>query len=141
MVFNLPNEFNPVIMGNRSKLFDLFFKEATKIFIKHVRMPEYLVAEPGITKILHTWKQELNIHSHVHSIVSAGDYNGHWWIKAKQKNNKFLFPEKSKTKMYKAIFMEVLEKDSSIIWNTDKNAVIKAFRFKKWNDYANPYFG
>ncbi|MEX2564891.1 MAG: IS91 family transposase, partial [Cyclobacteriaceae bacterium] len=36
---------------------------------------------------------------------------------AKRKNNRFLFPEKSMAKMFKAIFMDVLEKDRYINWN------------------------
>lgn len=38
--------------------------------------------------------------------------------------------------MFKAMFMEVLEKDHSLQWNADKNAVLKAIKFKKWNVYA-----
>jgi len=37
--------------------------------------------------------------------------------------------------------MEGLEKDSSISWCGDKNAVLKAIRFKKWNVYAKAPFG
>jgi hypothetical protein len=44
--------------------------------------------------------------------------------------------------MYKAIFMEMLEKDASISWNSDKKAVLKAVRLKKWNVvYAKAPFG
>jgi hypothetical protein len=141
MVFTLPHELNAVIMGNRSKLFDLLFLAASRTLLKHARMPEYLGAEPGITMVLHTWGQDMSFHPHVHCIVSGGGFDGKKWIEAKRKNNRFLFPQKSMATMFKAMFMEGLEKDSAISWCADKNAVLKAIRFKKWNVYAKAPFG
>jgi len=141
IVFTLPHELNPVIMGNRSKLFDLLFQSASKTLLRHARMPEYLGAEPGITMVLHTWGQDLSFHPHVHCIVSAGGFDGKCWLDAKRKNNRFLFPQKSLANMFKAMFMEGLEKDSSINRCGDINAVLKAIRFKKWNVYAKAPFG
>lgn len=141
IVFTLPHELNPVIMGNRSELFDLLFLAASQTLIKHARMPEYLGAEPGITMVLHTWGQDLSFHPHVHCIVSAGGFDGMRWVDAKRKNNRFLFPQKSMAGMFKALFMEGLEKDCSLRWKEEKNAVIKAVRFKKWNVYAKAPFG
>ncbi|MCH7410682.1 IS91 family transposase [Belliella sp. DSM 111904] len=141
IVFTLPHELNPVFMGNRAKLFDLLFLAASQTLLKHARMPEYLGAEPGITMVLHTWGQDLSFHPHVHCIVSAGGYDGKRWIEAKRKNNRFLFPQKSMAGMFKAIFMEGLEKDSSIGWIGSKNSLLKAIRFKKWNVYAKAPFG
>jgi hypothetical protein len=71
MVFTLPHELNPVIMGNRSKLFDLLFQAASQTLLKHARMPEYLGAEPGITMVLHTWGQDLSFHPHSLSRLSG----------------------------------------------------------------------
>jgi hypothetical protein len=141
MDFTLPHELNAVIMGNRSKLFDLLFLAASRTLLKHARMPEYLGAEPGITMVLHTWGQDMSFHPHVHCIVSGGGFDGKKWIEAKRKNNRFLFPQKSMATMFKAMFMEGLEKDSAISWCADKNAVLKAIRFKKWNVYAKAPFG
>lgn len=141
IVFTLPHELNPVFMGNRAKLFDLLFLAASQTLLKHAKMPEYLGAEPGITMVLHTWGQDLSFHPHVHCIVSAGGYDGQRWVDAKRKNNRFLFPKKSMANMFKAIFMEGLEKDCSLSWNGSENSVIKAVRFKKWNVYAKAPFG
>ena len=141
IVFTLPHELNPVIMGNRSRLFDLLFQAASQTLLRHAKMPEYLGAEPGITMVLHTWGQDLSFHPHVHCIVSAGGFDGKRWMTAKRKNNRFLFPQAGMSKMFKAIFMEEMEKDSSIKWTQDKKAVLKAVRFKKWNVYAKAPFG
>jgi hypothetical protein len=128
-------------MGNRSKLFDLLFQAATQTLLKHARMPEYLGAEPGITAVLHTWGQDLSFHPHIHCIVSAGGFDGNRWVEAGRINNRFLFPQKSLAGMFKAKFMDGLEKNNSIHWNTDKISVLKTIRFKKWNVYAKAPFG
>lgn len=141
IVFTLPHELNPVIMGNRNKLFDLLFQSASQTLLNHARMPAYLGAEPGITMVLHTWGQDLSFHPHVHCIVSAGGFDGKRWIEAKRKNNRFLFPQKSLARMFKAMFMDALEKDPSIGWSNDKKVVLKAVKFKKWNVYAKAPFG
>jgi hypothetical protein len=128
--------------GEWRKLFDVLFQAASQTLPKHAKMPEYLGAEPGITMVLHTWgQQDLSFHPHIHCIVSAGSFDGSQWIEAKRKNIRFLFPQASMAAMFKAMFMEVLEKDHSINWNADKNNVLKAIRFKKWNVCAKAPFG
>jgi hypothetical protein len=72
MVFNLPHELNPLIVGNRNRLFDTL--------LRHAKMPEHLGAEPGITMVLHKWGQDLSFHPHVHCIVSGGGSEGNQWI-------------------------------------------------------------
>lgn len=141
MVFTLPHELNRLIMGNRSKLFDVLFHTASQTLLQHAQMAEYLGAEPGITMVLHTWGQDLCFHPHVHCIVSGGGYDGQKWVEAKRKNNRFLFPQVSMAKMFKAKFMEVLEHDSTINWAEDKSKTLKAIRYKKWNVYAKAPFG
>jgi hypothetical protein len=141
IVFTLPHELNPLIMGNRAILFDALFAAASQTLLRHARMPEYLGAEPGITMVLHTWGQDLSFHPHVHCIVSAGGATQQGWVEAKRKNNRFLFPQASMANMYKALFMEVLEKNASISWNTGKGALLKAIKYKKWNVYAKAPFG
>ena len=61
IVFILPHELNPVIMGNRSNLFDLLFQAASQTLLRHAQIPEYLGAEPGITMVLHTLGQDLSL--------------------------------------------------------------------------------
>lgn len=72
IVFTLPHELNPVIMGNRDRLFNLLFQAASQTLLKHSRMPEFLGAEPGITMVLHTWGQDLSFHPH--SLSRASGY-------------------------------------------------------------------
>lgn len=141
LVFTLPHELNPLILGNRRELFKLLFDSASQTILQHGRMPEYLGADCGITMILHTWGQELTFHPHVHCIVTAGGYNGKTWIEAKRKKDNFLFPEKSLRKMYKAKFLDGIAKLNLKKEGIDYHEIIKKIGFKKWNVYAKAPFG
>jgi hypothetical protein len=141
LVFTLPHELNPLILGNRKELFKLLFESASQTILQHAKMPEYLGAECGITMILHTWGQELTFHPHVHCIVTAGGYDGENWIEAKRKNNNFLFPEKSLQKMYKAKFLDGIAKLKLKKEGLDYPKILREIGFKKWNVYAKAPFG
>jgi len=149
LVFTLPHELNPLILGNRKQLFKLLFETASQTILQHGNMPEYLGADCGITMILHTWGQDLSFHPHVHCIVTAGGYKnlnslnsaGGEWIHAKRKKDNFLFPEKSLNKMYKAKFLEGISKLELKLEGIDFPKIIQNIRFKKWNVYAKAPFG
>jgi hypothetical protein len=141
LVFTLPHELNPLILGNRKDLFKLLFHSASQTILQHSRMPEYLGADCGITMILHTWGQELTFHPHVHCIVTAGGYDGENWIEAKRKKNNFLFPEKSLQKMYKAKFLGGIAKLNLKKEGIDYQKIIHDIGMKKWNVYAKAPFG
>jgi hypothetical protein len=141
LVFTLPHELNPLILGNRKELFKLLFDSASQTILQHAKMSEYIGAECGITMILHTWGQELTFHPHVHCIVTAGGFDGKNWIEAKRKNNKFLFPEKSLQKMYKAKFLDGIAKLKLKKEGLNYPKIIREIGFKKWNVYAKAPFG
>ena len=141
LVFTLPHELNPLILGNRTALFKLLFDSTSQTILQHSKMPEYIGSECGITMILHTWGQELTFHPHVHCIVTAGGYSEKEWIPAKRKKDNFLFPEKSLQKMYKAKFLDGIKKLSLKTDGFDYQDVIKSVGFKKWNVYAKAPFG
>lgn len=142
VVFTLPHELNPLLLGNRTTLFNALFDAASQSLLNHGKNPDFLGAEVGITMVLHTWGQDLSFHPHVHCIVTGGGFDGNQWIPAKRKNSKFLFPTKSLAKMYKAKFMDALEQNRDLLWGEmDKEKLLKKVRFKKWNVYAKAPFG
>ena len=142
MVFTLPHELNSLILGNRKLLFNTLFESVTETILNHGKNEEFLGAEPGITMVLHTWGQDMSFHPHIHCIVSGGGFDGSNWKPAKRKNNRFLFPEKSLKKMYKAIMMKALEQNEQIKWEgICKAGVLKSISYKTWNVYAKAPFG
>ena len=146
VVFTLPHELHPVILGNRKELFKLLFDAASKTLLQFAGDPQYLGAKCSITTILHTWGQQLSFHPHLHCIVSGGgaDENGKW-IDAKRKNNKFLFPVDAMKPVYKAIFLkglrQLIRKGKLQLTGIDTEKIIKEAGYKKWNVYAKRPFG
>lgn len=62
VVFTLPHELNPVILGNRKQLYALLFKAASVALLQFGSDRNYLGAQPGILAVLHTWGQQLSFH-------------------------------------------------------------------------------
>lgn len=146
IVFTLPHEFNPLIMGNRKELFKLLFDAASKTLLQLSGDPQWLGGRCSITAILHTWGQELNFHPHVHCIVSGGGINdNNEWIKAKRSNGKFLFPPKALKTIYKGIFLKglraLLSQQRLNVNGIDAEKLIKQAGYKTWNVHANAPFG
>ncbi|CAN5475421.1 hypothetical protein BH23BAC1_BH23BAC1_20980 [soil metagenome] len=54
VVFTLPHELNPLVMGNRKILFNALFASASQTLLNHGKNEEFLGAEPGIVMVLHT---------------------------------------------------------------------------------------
>ena len=145
VVFTVPAELRPLVMGNRKALFDLIFESAHYTLLKLGRDPRWLGAQLGIISILHTHGQELTFHPHIHCIVSGGgiDDDGKW--KANRRDDdSFLFPRRVMEKMYKAYFlkltMSMLGDGDLVVDGLDVKSTIDTVRYKKWNVYAKAPF-
>jgi len=142
VVFTLPHEWNPLIMGNRKVMFKMLFDAASETLLNYGNNPAFLGAQPGITMILHTWGQALTFHPHVHCIVSGGGYANGAWVKAKRANGNFIFPSSGLRKMYKAIFLNKIRQSKELkTLGVDIKSLIDITGKKKWNVYAKAPFG
>jgi len=72
LVFTLPHEINAIAMRNADFVYDLLFASASGALLRIAADPEHLGAQPGITMVLHTWTRDLQLHPHVHAIVTGG---------------------------------------------------------------------
>ena len=72
MVFTLPHEINAIAMRNADFVYNLLFASASGALLRIAADPEHLGAQPGITMVLHTWTRDLQLHPHVHAIVTGG---------------------------------------------------------------------
>ena len=134
-----------MILGNRKELFKLLFDAASQTLLQFAQDAKYLGAKCSITSILHTWGQQLSFHPHLHCIVSGGGVKDNVWIKAKRKNDKFLFPVAAIKKVYKGIFLKKLRMLlTKGLLKTEGIAVEKLIQqagYKSWNVYAKAPFG
>ena len=75
ITLTVPHELNPLIQLNGKLLLEKIFFCSSRAVIDLCRDRRFLGAVPGIISVLHTWKQDLLAHYHVHMIVSGGGLN------------------------------------------------------------------
>lgn len=146
IVFTLPHELHPIVMGNRKAMFKLLFDAASQTLLQLAADPQWLGGKCSITSVLHTWGQQLSFHPHVHCIVSGGGVDaGNGWVKAKRSNSKFLFPVDALRKVYKGIFLknlrQLIVKKQLETDGIDTEKIIRQAGYKKWKVYAKSPFG
>lgn len=70
VVFTLPEELKPLMLGHRRSTYRLLFHAAWEA-LRDV-LQEEQDCEPAALLVLHTWDQRLNHHPHVHAVVPGG---------------------------------------------------------------------
>ena len=69
--------------------------------------PRWLGGTPAFSLVLHTWKQDLGRHVHVHALVAGGALTAAGdWVAAKRG---FLFPVKALSKVFRGKFVAALK--------------------------------
>ncbi len=88
-------------------LYDALFESVWEALQKFAADRKWLAAKSGAKMALHTWGQNLMLHLHVHAIVPGGGLTkeGHW-TKTKGGGDKFLYPVKALSKVFRAIFVK-----------------------------------
>ena len=136
IVFTLPAEFNRYALFNPKLLYGTLFKVAWSVIRGFAQNSKFMGANTGMISILHTWGQNLSLHPHLHCIVPGGGLNNKKWKFAKGKD-KYLFPVKAMSKVFRARFMEEMRKHVNIEHN-----VSRALFKKNWVVYCKrPFFG
>ena len=108
LVFTLPDKLNSLCLSNPRQLYHLLFRTAWETVKAFASDPKYLGAHTGMVVVLHTWGQNLSLHPHVHCIVPGGGITPDGkWRHAKGKD-KFLFPVKAMSRVYRAKFVQGL---------------------------------
>ena len=146
VVFTLPHELNSLIMGHRKLLYKLLFDASSQTLLSFARDQKYIGATPGIISVLHTWGQQLSFHPHVHCIVSGGGITAdNTWMPARRNEDRFLFPVKALSIVYRARFLQALKQLISngevVPLKQDTNQLFNLLYTKDWNVYAKAPFG
>lgn len=150
IVFTLPHKLNALIAKNPKPCLSLLFRSTSQTLRSFASDPKYLGAEPAIITVLHTWGQKLNLHYHLHCIVSAGGLNPQrtQWICPP--HSKFLFPVHALGQVFRGKYLSGLDAirheladpphdalQSDHDWQTFK----RALAYKPWNVYAKRPYG
>lgn len=110
VTFTLPCEFRAVAYQNQRTVYSLMFSCVSGILKDFGLTPRHLGAEIGMTMVLHTHSRRLDYHPHIHVVVPGGgvDRSRHQW---KKKKGKYLFDHKSLARVFRARFLDGLNKE------------------------------
>lgn len=147
VVFTLPHELNPLVMGHRKLLYKLLFDASAQTLLTFAKEEKYLGATPGVISVLHTWGQQLSFHPHIHAIVSGGGLAAdNQWKEAKKNSYRFLFPVKAMQSVFRGKFLHALKQmiaDGEVVLpaGTEAKQLFDALYQKDWVVYAKAPFG
>lgn len=111
VTITLPCEFRAVAYQNQRKIYSLMFSCISGTLKDFGLNPRLLGAEIGMTMVLHTHSRRLDYHPHIHVVIPGGgvDRSRRQW---KKKKGKYLFHQKALAKVFRARFLDALNKEA-----------------------------
>lgn len=107
LVFTLPHDLNGLIGAAPRRLYENLFAAASATLAEFAANPRHLGGMPAFSLVLHTWKQDLGRHVHVHALVAGGALSDAGaWITPKKG---FLFPVRALSKVFRGKFIAGLD--------------------------------
>lgn len=107
LVFTLPHALNYLIGAAPRRLYENLFAAASATLIEFAASPQHLGGMAAFSLVLHTWKQDLGRHVHVHALVAGGALaESGVWIRPKKG---FLFPVRALSKVFRGKFVAGLD--------------------------------
>ena len=99
---------NPLIAVAPGALYENLFGAVSATLNEFAGNPRHLGGVPAFSLVLHTWKQDLGRHVHLHALVAGGALTdkGTWVMPRKG----FLFPVKALSKVFRGKFVAGLER-------------------------------
>lgn len=107
LVFTLPHAVNGLSGSDTRTLYALLFGAVADTLNEFAANSRWLGGRPSFTLVLHTWKQDLGRHLHVHALVAGGalTIDGDW-VSPKRG---FLFPVRALSRVFRGKFMSALD--------------------------------
>lgn len=107
LVFTLPHDLNGLIGAAPRRLYENLFAAASATLTEFSGSLHHLGGMPAFSLVLHTWKQDLGRHVHVHALVAGGALSdsGEWICPKKG----FLFPVRALSKVFRGKFIAGLD--------------------------------
>lgn len=106
LVFTLPHALNALVAAHPRRLYELLFGAASATLTEFAASERHLGGEAAFTLVLHTWRQDLARHVHVHALVAGGALTAAGaWVAPKCG---FLFPVKALSRVFRGKFVAAL---------------------------------
>lgn len=107
LVFTLPHALNGLVGALPRAMYELLFAAASGTLLDFAANPRWLGGSAAFTLVLHTWKQDLARHVHVHALVAGGALTrAGKWVRPRRG---FLFPVKALSRVFRGKFLAALE--------------------------------
>ena len=107
LVFTLPHTLNGLIAVAPRSIYELLFNAVSATLTEFAASPHHLGGVSAFSLVLHTWKQDLGRHVHLHALVAGGALSDRGdWIRPKKG---FLFPVKALSKVFRGKFVTGLD--------------------------------
>ena len=115
ITFTLPDELRSFARSNQILFYNLLFNCSARTLDSFSSNPKHIGAKPGYLGVLHTWSRKLSFHPHIHYLITGGGLSvNSQWVSS---NNKFLFPVKALSIVFKAKFRDGLRKLNPLLFN------------------------
>lgn len=138
IVFTLPHELSEIAGQYPKQVYNALFHAGWNTIRTLSGDKKYMGAKTGMVAILHTWGQKLWLHPHLHCVVPGGGITGEKKWKNARYKDKYLFPQKAMSKMYRAKFVAKLRASGVAIPHDTGKAIFS----KDWVVYAKrPFAG
>jgi hypothetical protein len=100
-VFTLPSEFHTLWLFNQKWFSSTFFSVVRSVLFDLMKDEKHQGVTPGVLMAMHTWGRQLNLHPHIHCVVTAGgvDDAGRW-----KDSGDYLLPVRVVRALYKGRF-------------------------------------
>ena len=107
LVFTLPHDLNGLIGQSPRTLYEMLFGAVSGTLTEFAANPRWLGGTAAFTLVLHTWKQDLGRHVHLHALVPGGALKADGsWVAAKRG---FLFPIEALSQVFRGKFVAALK--------------------------------
>jgi hypothetical protein len=109
ITITVPAELREVLRANQRDGYAALMQASAAAIIELARDPRYVGGTVAVLAVLHTWTQQLNLHPHVHCLVSGGGVSedGNTWHPARRK---FLVPIKALAKLVRGKIRALLQR-------------------------------
>jgi len=126
LVFTLPHDLNGVIGIAPRAIYETLFGAVATTLTEFAANPRWLGGMPAFSLVLHTWKQDLGRHVHVHALVAGGALTaaGEW----RSAKRGFLFPVKALSRVFRGKFVAAL----TAAWAQGKLAAATTLEARAW---------
>ena len=107
LVFTLPHDLNGLIAAAPRPLYETLFSAVSATLTEFAANPRHLGGVSAFSLVLHTWKQDLGRHVHLHALAAGGALAASGeWISPKKG---FLFPVRALSRVFRGKFVAGLE--------------------------------